>query len=161
MHDSKVLANVYKRNQWVLETQTKGLTHADSLIQPEARGNCMNYVLGHVLAHRDIVLKMLEIEPVMDAAQFARYDHGSEPVLADGPDVVPLEDLLSLLKRSGELLVEAIEPLTAEQLEREVKLGERSASLGQRIEFFGWHEAYHAGQTEYLRQLAGTDDEVI
>ena len=161
MHDSKVLANVYKRNQWVLEEQTKGLSHADSLIQPEARGNCMNYVLGHVLAHRDKVLKMLEIEPVMDPEQFARYDHGSEPVLADGLDVVPLEELLVLLKRSGELLVEAIEPLTAEQLERETELGERSASLGQRIEFYGWHEAYHAGQTEYLRQLAGTDDGVI
>lgn len=161
MHDSKVLANVYKRNQWVIEEQTKGLSHPDSLLQPEARGNCMNYVLGHVLAHRDKVLEMLGIEPVMGSEQFARYDHGSEPVLADGPEVVPLEELLALLKRSGELLVEAIEPLTAEQLEREVKLGERSAPLGQRIEFFGWHEAYHAGQTEYLRQLAGMDDDVI
>ena len=161
MHDSKVLANVYKRNQWVIEEQTKGLSHPDSLLQPEARGNCMNYVLGHVLAHRDKVLEMLGVEPVMGSEQFARYDHGSEPVLADGPDVVPLEELLSLLKRAGELLVEAIEPLTADQLEREVRLGERSAPLGQRIEFFGWHEAYHAGQTEYLRQLAGTDDDVI
>jgi hypothetical protein len=24
-----------------------------------------------------------------------------------------------------------------------------------------WHEAYHTGQTEYLRQLAGKDDCVV
>jgi|GEM_PF-5021639 len=33
--------------------------------------------------------------------------------------------------------------------------------VGAQLSFLSWHETYHTGQTEYLRQLAGKDDQVI
>ncbi len=161
MHDPKVLANVYKRNLWVVKRQTEGLTHADSLLQPAARGNCLNYVLGHMLTSQDTVAKMLGLQPLMSPAEKARYDPDTAPITEEGEDVIALEKMLAMLRESVGRLVESIEQLTPEELEREVKLGESTASLGQQLEFLGWHDSYHVGQTEYLRQLAGTDDKVI
>lgn len=160
MHDPEILANVYTRNQWVVGEQTKDLTHADSLLQPDMRGNCLNFVLGHMLVHREKIMKMLNLEPLLTDAQFNRYDFDADPVLEDGPDIIPLEEMLTLLEKSSELLAEAIKPLTQADLDREITLGSSTATLTQRIEFFSWHDTYHVGQTEYLRQLA-VDDKVI
>lgn len=161
MHDPEVLAGIFPRNQWVIGEQTKGLTHADSLLQPATRGNCLNFVLGHMLANRDVVLKALDLPPMMTEEQTRRYGYGADPVLEDSPEIIPLEGLIVLLEKSAELLVEKIKPLSPEELVKEVKLGQSAATLGERIEFFGWHDTYHVGQTEYLRQLAGTNDKVI
>ena len=161
MHDVKVLANVFKRNTMVTGRQVEGLTHADSLLQPDFRGNCLNYVLGHIVVHREKVMEMLGLTPIMDPTSRALYDYGSDPITEAVEGVLELDELMDLLSQMNELITSAVKDLTAEALAREVKLGESSATLGQRLEFFGWHEAYHVGQTEYLRQLAGTDDKVI
>ncbi len=161
MYDPKILADVFARNQWVIDEQTKGLSHADSLIQPTSRGNCLNYVLGHMIANRETILTLLDLALVMTPEQNARYGYGSDPVLEDGLDVIPLEELLAMVKHSGEILAEAIATLSAEDLAREIKRGEGVTTVGQRVEFYVWHDTYHVGQTEYLRQLAGTDDKVI
>lgn len=34
-------------------------------------------------------------------------------------------------------------------------------SAAQRLHFDYFHDTYHTGQTEILRQVAGTDDQVI
>jgi len=161
MHDAKVLANVFRRNMMVIDRQVKGLSHADSLLQPEARGNCLNYVLGHMMSGRETVMKMLEIDPLMTPAERDRYESDAEPITQDGEAVIPLEQLVKLLRDSTEMIRSSVEQLSDEALDRDVKLGESTATMRQRLEFFGWHDSYHVGQTEYLRQLAGTDDKVI
>ena len=40
------------RNLDVIKAQTKGLSHADSLLQLPFRGNCLNWVLGHIAGTR-------------------------------------------------------------------------------------------------------------
>ena len=37
----------------------------------------------------------------------------------------------------------------------------RGQSRWNRMEFMIWHEAYHIGQLEYLRHLAGSHEKVI
>ena len=158
MHDPKILANVFKRNQWVINEHTKGLSHTDSLIQPPENGNCLNYVLGHLVVHRDLILELVGKEAILTSDQKARYGYGSDPVIEDGSDVIPLEELLILLERSEQSMVGALEALSSEDLEKEIQSGERTTTLGERIEFYSWHDTYHVGQTEYLRQLVGIDD---
>ena len=51
--------------------------------------------------------------------------------------------------------------ITVKELAREIEVGDRTMTLGQRLFGFYFHETYHTGQTEALRQLAGTDDQVI
>jgi uncharacterized damage-inducible protein DinB len=161
MHNLEVLANIYKRNDWVLTRQAQDLSHADSLLQPEPRGNCLNYILGHILVGRDRVAGFLGLEPLLSEVEKARYDTDGEPVTGDEEGVVELSRLMEMLTESTARIGEALKALDPKELEREETLGESPGTLGSWIEFFGWHDTYHVGQTEYLRQLAGMDDKVI
>ena len=90
---------MFTRNQWVIGEQTKGLTHADSLLQPDMRGNCLNLFLGICWFTGRKIMKMLSLEPLPTDDQFKRYNYGADPVLEDGPEVIPLEELLALLEK--------------------------------------------------------------
>jgi uncharacterized damage-inducible protein DinB len=159
--DSKQLENVYKRNLIVIKRQIDGLTHEDSLIQPPFRGNCLNFVLGHVAASRQGVLKALGADPLMSEEHIKRYTMDAEPVTGEGADIMTLDEIMEVMDQSQKSLSESLLKLTPEDLTNEIGEGEEKTTLGNRIEFLSWHEAYHTGQTEYLRQLAGTDDKVI
>jgi len=159
--DAKQLANVYKRNLIVIKRQIDGLTHEDSIIQPGFRGNCLNFVLGHMAASRQSVLKLLGEESLMSEEEIHRYTIEAEPILKDGDDVLKMEAIMKVMEESQGLFEARISVMTSEDLDKEIEEGEGKVTLGMRIEFFSWHEAYHTGQTEYLRQLAGTDDKVI
>jgi uncharacterized damage-inducible protein DinB len=112
-------------------------------------------VLGHIIVYRDQALAHLGSEPLWDEEKSAPYSRESDPLQAQ--DALPLEQLLADLQTSQERLEAALAGLTAEELERPA--GERT--LAQRLTFSYWHEAYHTGQTELLRQLTGVDDKVI
>jgi uncharacterized damage-inducible protein DinB len=159
--DPKQLENVYNRNLMVIKRQIDGLTHEDSLIQPPFRGNCLNFVLGHMAASRQTVLKELGVSQLMSEEQIKRYTMDADPVTGEGSDVMTLDEIMEVMDRSQEALSESLLKLTSEDLTKEIGEGKQKTTLGGRIEFLSWHEAYHTGQTEYLRQLAGTDDKVI
>ena len=160
MITAKELAGAFARNLGILEDQTKGLTHADSLLQPPFRGNCMNWVLGHVAETRNGILQQLGKGAILTEAQAKRYGYGSEPVCGDDADTLTLEQLMALIRQSQEEIASALETITPEGLGREVESFLGKTSLGAYLFFLLWHDTYHVGQTELLRQLAGTDDKV-
>ncbi len=155
------LAEAYGRNVGIIKQQTNGLTHDDSLLQPAQRGNCLNWVVGHIVASRDAVLRMLGQEPVLTKETQKRYGTKSEPVLADGSDIVPLETLLANLDESQTRLATTLESSTPEALRKEVPFFSSQRPLEDAVFFLYFHDTYHTGQTEQLRQLAGTDDAII
>lgn len=155
------LAEAYGRNVGIIKAQAAGLSNADGLLQPACRGNCLNWVVGHILEARNTILGALDAEPAFDPAAAARYARNSEPILADGPGVVPLDELLRTLERSQELLAAKMAALTDEETAREVPFFTRTMPLGNLLFFLYFHDCYHTGQAEPLRQLAGTDDKVI
>ena len=59
MIDQKDLAKAFGRNTNIIKSQAKDLTHEDSLIQPPFHGNCLNWVLGHLVANHDDILEAL------------------------------------------------------------------------------------------------------
>jgi hypothetical protein len=155
------LLEAFDRNWHIIQAQTEGLSHQDCLLQPPFRGNCMNWVLGHIAGTRNDLLLAVGEKPVLTEAQSARYGYGSEPVCADGEDVIPLQRLLGMLQHSQERLAAALPRLTAQDLARMVRDHRGEITLANRLFFLYFHETYHTGQTELLRQLAGTDDKVI
>jgi uncharacterized damage-inducible protein DinB len=159
--DPKQLENVYKRNLIVIKRQIDGLTHEDSLIQPPFRGNCLNFILGHIAASRQIVIKALDAPELMSEGHITRYTQDADPVTGEGADIMTLEEIMEVMEQSQETLSDRLLKLTPADLTKEIGEGDQKTTLGRRIEFLSWHEAYHTGQTEYLRQLAGTDDKVI
>ena len=158
--DAAQLAEEYAGNARIITRQAAGLSHADSLIQPPVRGNCLNWILGHVAVHRDYLLEAMSEEKVLGDGPVARYDMGSPPILADGPDVLRLEAILEAMGRQQERIEAALAAMTPEHLASEAPKSE-PRTVAQMAAFLYWHETYHVGQTELLRQLAGMDDAVI
>jgi hypothetical protein len=144
----------------VLGRQTSGLTHADSLLQPAPRGNCLNWIAGHLALHREYMLQDLSLEPEVGEGALLRYARESMPIAEDGPDVVPFSNLLDILARQQDRLADALASASPEDLGTAAPLNAEKSVAGH-LQFLCWHEAYHVGATELLRQLAGTDDKVI
>jgi hypothetical protein len=160
--DGKQLANVFKRNLWVIKRQVDSLTHEDTLIQLPFRGNCLNFVLGHMAASRILLFQDIEIDQdFIIQAEIDRYVMEADPITSDGDDVLKLEYIMDIFEKSQEIIDSKISELTPEEFAVVINKRDWESTVGERIEFLGWHEAYHTGQTEYLRQLAGTDDKVI
>jgi uncharacterized damage-inducible protein DinB len=149
------------RNLGIIKAQTKGLSHADCLLQLPFRGNCLNWVLGHIADNRNTMLRLLGEEAILSEAHAERYGYNSEPVCGDAGDILTLEQLLTVLEQSQSALTARMQKTTAEELAREEQSFLGTTTLGQLIFFLFWHETYHVGQPEFLRQLAGTDDKVI
>jgi hypothetical protein len=160
MLDARTIIKDFERNLRIVEMQAEGLSHADSLLQPPFRANCFNWVVGHLLVNRDRALESLDADPILTVAETDRYANESEPVMADGPDVIAFPRLVELLGESQRRLAAVLDG-NEEALAREVAHGDRSSTVGKRIHFLYFHDTYHTGQTEILRQLAGTDDKVI
>ena len=158
----KTLVSAFENNVEIVKMQAAGLSQADSLVQLPFRANCFNWVVGHLVTNRHTVLKLLGDEQTLDGALIARYEYGSEPVSAEEEGVLPLETLLGLLEQAQEQIAKRLEVITDEELARPlVVFGSRERTLGEWLFFFYFHDCYHTGQTEILRQAAGKNDKII
>ena len=137
----------------VIKSKTDGLTHEDTLRQLPFPGNCMNWNLGHLLVYRMQYLGMIDGSSQPDETEFAIYGGGSAP-LTDGEKAMPLETLLARLDAASEQVVSALQRMPPEKL-AEVCDPENGTTVEERLNFYlVFHEAYHAGQLEILRELA-------
>lgn len=162
MISPEYLSESFGRNVAIVRMQADGVSQAESLAQLPFRGNCLNWLVGHLLTGRNSILRLLGRPPAFPPESAARYERESEPILADGPGVLPLEELLAALDRSQEQIAAAIAALTPAEIERRVALfGRTERSVGEWLLFFYFHDSYHVGQTEILRQAAGKGDKVI
>ena len=161
MITTKDLISALERNLDIIKSQTQGLSHADSVLQLPFRGNCMNWVLGHIATNRSNMLQALGEEPILSEAQHKRYGYDSEPVCDDAGDILKLEQLLAMLEQSQRTIAASLQKISPEELAREVQSFLGTTTLGQLVFFLYFHETYHTGQTEALRQLAGKDDKVM
>lgn len=148
-----IILDWYDSNTHVIELNANGLTHADSLLQPsDAEANCLNWVVGHIVANRNAALKALGWSPLWPDEMIARYQTCSLPVGPEGIEAVEFASLLADLRRTEEALTSALGQATPALLDEPYSARQ---TIGQRLMGLAWHEAYHAGQTDYLRRLAG------
>jgi len=154
-------AESFALNLRLIKLQTEGLSHEDSLIQTTYNINSLNWVLGHIAVNRDNVLRVLDAEPLLSDNESARYKRGSEPVRTDDGLILSLESLLYVLERGQETISAVLSSLTVEDMDREIQLGENGVTLESRLFGLYFHDTYHTGQTDLLRQVAGKNDQVI
>lgn len=154
------LLDTLETNQGVIHTELKDITHTESLVQPGFNANCLNWVLGHILTSRDNCLRLLDLPGVLTPAQIAIYDRGADP-LTDPLNATDFGELLSLLDSSYARLKDGLKKVTPEALELEINLWGNLEPLGAFLAFFFWHEAYHTGQLNLLRQVVGKNDKTI
>lgn len=153
------LIQSFKLTHWLIHKQAEGLTHADSVLQLPFRGNCFNWVLGHIINSRNQALALLDEAPTLSETEAALYQSGADPVTRE-EKAVPLERLLQALDEALNRLTAALQQVSPDRLAA-LYDAERQQTVGDRIAGLHWHETYHTGQLEILRQLAGKNDKVV
>lgn len=157
--DAKELSNLFRVSHYAISVNLEGFTHEQGLIQPPGAGNCANWVLGHIVASRNGVLRLLGEEPALHAAVAERYKRGSAPIGHDR-DAAPLDLLVRALDLSQERILAALGRI------RELDLNKPAAapgsqtgdtSVGGQLSFLHFHESYHSGQLGLLRRLVGKE----
>jgi hypothetical protein len=156
--NSEILATQYAFNHFVLQKNLDGLSHADSLVQPQPGGNCINWVLGHILANRNSILRLLGASAILSDDQTKPYMRGAAPLATDGAGAIQLEALVEALNTSQETVATKLAQLTPEAFAKPVE-GPTGGedTVGSALAKLQFHEAYHAGQVGILRRLTGRD----
>lgn len=154
------LISALERNLFIIRDQVAGLTQADTLLQPPFRGNCLNWVLGHIAGNRNSMLLYLGEQPILTEAHAYRYGYNSEPVCEDGPDLLTLEQALAAIEQGQVALAARLQKMTDEDLACPAQSFLGTTTIAQLLFYLYWHESYHTGQTEPLRQMAGKNDKV-
>jgi hypothetical protein len=158
--DAETLIQSFALTHRIIKLQTDGLSHEDSVLQPPFRANCLNWVLGHIIVGRDTALELLDQAPIWSREEAARYVSGSEPITSR-ERALPLDRLLGDLDRSQQQIESALQGISPGRLAASVQSRGTERPLGQALAGLHWHETYHTGQLELLRQLAGKDDAII
>src|ERR1700690_3678454 len=127
MVNQKDLAKAFARNANIIKSQAKDLTHEDSLIQPPFQGNCLNWVLGHLVANHDDILEMLG-EPRLLEGRLDRYKRESEPLTREEKGAIRLEELLEWFERGQVKITECLDHADDALLSRELTSGERKST---------------------------------
>lgn len=157
--DPQALIELFNRTHWIVKKQTEGLTHADSLLQPPQSGNCLNWVVGHLVASRNAILMAMDESPTWSEEELAVYKRESK--LLNVEQAQPLEKLLADFDETQTRIITTLEAISPETLKKPLEGDSNKRSVGQRVAFLHWHETYHTGQLELLRQLAGKTDKII
>ena len=159
--DADIFARGFRRNVTIVAAQAAGLSDADALTQPPFNVNCFNWVVGHLIVSRHQLFASLDPEGGWEWSRYARYERESDPIREDGPGVLPLADLLAGLAASQERLEGMLARYTPAALDAEVTVEGRTLSRNARLLFAYFHDSYHTGQTDLLRQMSGKSDKVI
>lgn len=150
------LIQSFKTTHWLIGKFAEDMTNEESLMLPSFRANSFNWVLGHIVVSRDRVLDLLGAAAVLGDDVRAVYETGSEPV-TQVETAVSLEQLLAALDDTQVRIIEALHSAGRTQLETIYNEAARQ-TVADRIAGLHWHETYHTGQLEILRQVSRERD---
>ncbi|MFC1572188.1 DinB family protein [Candidatus Eisenbacteria bacterium] len=144
------LARLFGINAQVIEANTEGMTDEESLLQPVPGGNCANWVLGHIVATRNSVMKLIGEDPVWNEEQASVYRRGADP-LTDAARATSFKQMLNDMRASQQKLTKRLGEMSGDEL---AAAAEDDTVAGQ-LAILHFHEAYHIGQLGLIRRLAG------
>jgi uncharacterized damage-inducible protein DinB len=137
--------NVLKFNNRVLNINLAGITQEESLKSPEAGGNCINWVLGHIIVSRNDINEIVGLGKISDERLENLYSRGTQNINRENAEKI--ETLLEIFNGSQKALEDKV---------AETDLSSNADSLKE-LTFLAFHEAYHTGQTGLLRRVAGKE----
>jgi hypothetical protein len=129
------LKMLYDINHYAITVNLAGLTHNDSLLLPAGGGNCLNWVLGHILVSRNRILALLGEPPALNHEIGERYQRGSKPI-TQAAEAHSLEMLVNAFNESQQALMAALDRLDETRLCQpagEKTLGEHLPAVPPRL----------------------------
>lgn len=141
----------------VLHMNVDDITQEGSLIQPQPEGNCMNWVVGHLVCVYDHVLPVVGQAAVMEKDRLKRYDRGAPP-LRDASEALDLKELMAAFDEATARMDAGLQLLTLEALDAPAPFSpikNPEETVRSLLNVILFHQAYHTGQTGVLRRIAG------
>ena len=153
------LVKMFEFSYGAISRNLQDLSNDDSLVLPDAGGNCLNWVLGHIVATRGGILMLAGTPPLLTGERMASYRRGSHPEGTE--EFVDLATLRGWLDDTQQQLIPALAALSEENLDRPVPEEQRrpplTGTIGDALIRLHYHEGYHNGQIGLLRRLAGKE----
>ena len=130
----------------------EGIDHEESLLQLPFESNSLNWTLGHIVTNRSHVLEVLGVTHLWQDEIRELYHTGTHNI---GPDdrSIRLETLLKYLDGSTRLIRRALETVSAEWLEENISNYRGEKTREAHLSGFHWHEGFHIGQLEMLKNF--------
>jgi hypothetical protein len=141
----------------VVHINLAGVTQQESLINPEPEGNCLNWVLGHLVCIYNNVMPLLGQKALPEADRLKRYDRGSAP-LRNASEAMELSELLSIWDEASKRVDAGLAKLTQEALDARAPFSptnDPNETVRSLVSTVLFHQAYHSGQLGVLRRIAG------
>ncbi len=140
-----ILLYGFKFNHITFKKNLEDISNEESLLTPIKNGNSINWLAGHIVISRDMLLKKIGIEPVYTDKKGENYLRGSTDFeMKDSEEITVLNKLFN---ESQEKLLKTVKTLNFEN----------KNELAKSIVGFLMHESYHIGQTGILRRLLGKE----
>ena len=160
--DIETLVTQHELGSQVFTANLDGLTHDDSLFQPQGGGNCLNWIIGHLVKARNDAIGLLGEDPLYPPDKFARYGNGKPP-LTDPGEALPFKELQENFSALQEPLAAALRTASSETLARPVPdspTGNPNETVGSLAVAVAFHEPYHLGQAGLLRRMLGKENKL-
>jgi DinB family protein len=141
----------------VVRRNVEGITHEESLVQPEPAGNCLNWIVGHLVWAYAGALPLVRQAPMLDQSRLAQYARGGPP-LTDRSQAVNFNELLAAWDEATRRMDAGLAGFPTEALNHPAPgspTGNPDETIGSLLATIMFHQAYHVGQTAVLRRLIG------
>lgn len=140
----------YSFHNMILHRYVNGISHDESIIQLPFKHNCLNWILGHIVTNRSHVLEVIDAEHGWQDDVRALYHQDTQPITPESPSI-RFNTLIAYLDESVNLLIAALENVSAEWLEDNFSNYRGEKTRYEHIRQFHWHESFHLGQVEILK----------
>ena len=147
MENNKVLAQQFGVLKQVMALNASDVSQDDSLISSPSNGNSVNWLVGHMIAVRDVIIKILGGEPLADEKTHSLYDRGKTNVTKE--NAMNINELLEIYYKGSD---EIISRLSEKELTEEKDI--------ETIATLSFHESYHAGQIGLFRRIMGKEPKI-
>ena len=158
--DPKTLQHQMFFSSKALEFNLKGLVTQDLTKAPVEGGNCLAWMLGHILASRNAMLEVMRKESYWPKELSERFARGSEAVTASEEALPSAERFREDLDASYQKIVEALGDVRNERLAEPAPFSPlkiEGETVGGLLASLVFHESYHVGQTGVMRRILGKE----
>ncbi len=152
---AETLTTQFRMNFYIAGVNLDGISHEESLVRAVETGNHINWLVGHVVATRNLLLPSLHQQPVWGEETQVLYRRGSSGAI--DADYLPFDDVMRAFRETHERILAGVASLTDDELAAPAPFspGGGPETLGSLLTKSTVHEGYHLGQTAILRRVVG------
>ena len=151
--DLTYIESMFKANTDIVNKAVADVGTGDWFRKPGDDSNHLMWVMGHLIVHRGVTLKVLGGQ--WDSSWAPLFARGAERV---GDDEYPSsEEMKSAWQQVSADLVAAVRNAPADLLNTDTAAGALSfdGKVSGSVALLAFHDTYHAGQVSYLRKWLG------